>query len=485
MSCKHLHGSVFPQKETIFMKRLTAIALALLLLFAAVPSVCAEEAPVPIYTVEDLLSVANDPSGSYILMEDLDLTGVSWEGLDFRGTFDGNGHAILNLSITQPGKETAASYDGNLKTYDTYFAGFFSTLIDARVTNLHLFNVQALVDTDVPCFLSGLAGFCENSTIQGCTVSGILELRAFDRMFGVGGIVGYGSGVVERCTADVTLICTDTDPNTTDEQFMGGIFSTGFVDVIDCTVRIDGYCSEYGYVHNGGITGMYMQEPLGNGRMGSFIGNYVEGKITFFERNPDRRAYCGPYAGEVLASWYYFNDNRESFIRDERTDYTIELRPEMCADPVYDNEVIAPGCDTYGYTRHTCRSCSYTYTDSYTLFSHSLTQWTLVEAPTTETEGLSKAACDLCGKEFSRAEPMLEAPPTEATVPTTVPTEPPTEAPTQPPVPETQPVEMPAGSDGPPVLVWILLAVGVLLVSVLFLLPVFRKQPRGGKYLKK
>jgi hypothetical protein len=302
-------------------------------------------------------------------------------------------------------------------------------------------------------------------------------------MFGIGGILGYGSGTVEGCTADVTLICTDTDPNTLDEQFMGGIFSTGFVDVIHCTVRIDGYCSEYGYVHNGGITGMYMQQPLGAGRMGQFVGNYVEGKITFFEANPDRRAYCAPFAGEVLADWYYFSDdNRENFVRDERTDYTTELRPEMCEDPHYDTIVIDPGCDTYGYTQHTCRSCSYTFKDSYTLHAHKLTQWVLVEAPTTEAEGLSKSGCDLCGKEFSRTEPKLEVPPTEATVPATAAPE------TQPSEPETaatqpQPVPQPKPEEEISPLVWILPGVGGVLILLLILLHP-RKKTRGGKFLK-
>ena len=465
------------------MKRLTAIALAMLLLFAVVPPVQAEEA-IPICTVEDLLAISKDPSGSYILMADLDMTGIPWEGLDFSGTFDGNGHAILNLSVTHPGKETATSYDGNLKAYDTFFAGFFNTLVDAQVRDLHLYNVQALIDTEVPCFLGGLTGFSENSTITGCTVTGILELRAFNSIFGVGGIVGYGSGTIENCTADVTLICTDTDPNTLDEQFMGGIFSTGFVDVIGCTVRIDGFCSEYGYVHNGGITGMYMQQPLGAGRMGQFVDNYVEGKITFFECNANRRAYCAPFAGEVLADWYYFaDDNRENFIRDERTDYTRELRPEKCDTPSYDSIVTDPGCNTYGYTQHTCRGCSYTYRDSYTLFAHTLSDWSVVEAPTTEAEGLSKAGCTLCGMEFSRVEPMLEPPPTEVTIPVTVaPETQPSE--TEATAPQVQPDSQPEPKEEIPVLVWILSgAIGVLILLLIGLLCP-RKQQKGGKFLK-
>ena len=403
---------------------------------------------------------------------------ISWQGFDFSGTFDGNGHAILNVSISQPSGNTATSYDGNLKTYETSFAGFFSSLRNAQVKDLQLINVRGLIDTDKPCFLGGLTGYSENSTIRGCTVTGCLELRAFDRMFGVAGIAGYGNGIVDQCTVDVTLICTDTDPNTRDEQFMGGIFSTGYMDVTNCQIRIDGYCSEFGYVHNGGITGMYMQKPLGEGYAGKLTDNTITGRITFFECNTNRRAYCEAEAGEVLASRRTISGNTKDFVRDERKTYDTELRPEMCKNPIYIQTVIAPGCNTYGHTQYTCNSCGYTYLDDYTLFAHTVTQWKTVIPPTVQTEGQSKGNCDLCGKEFTRTEPVLTEEPTQpassaATQPSSS-THPPKSD-----VGDTLPVE-----DASPLNPVILIA-ALIAALVIILLLLLRKGNRGGKYLKK
>ena len=58
-----------------------------------------------------------------------------------------------------------------------------------------------------------------DSTVTGCTVKGEVYLRAHDRMFGVGGVIGYGFGKLENVQAEVTLVCIDTDRTTKDEQF--------------------------------------------------------------------------------------------------------------------------------------------------------------------------------------------------------------------------------------------------------------------------
>ena len=402
------------------MRKILSLLLALLMLFSMSAVALADEAaPVEIHTPEDLLKMADDPNGSFILMADLDMTGIPWKALDFSGTLDGNGHAILNLTLTEMGDKKPNSCDGNKKLYETAYFGLFGTLINATVKNLKLLNVRALVDIDEPCFIGGLAGYAENATITDCTVVGTLELRAFDRMFGVGGVVGYGSGKVKKCTVDVTLITTDTDATTKDEQFLGGVYATGFMNVWDCKVTIDGYTSEHGYVHNGGIVGMFMEYPLGVGKTGDISRNRVEGKITFFEDNDNRRAYCKAYVGEALVNLYYLDDNTQNFKRDERKDYSVELRPDMCANPTYTESVIAGNCNTYGYTQYTCTGCGYSYKDHYTLFTHTVSVWTEQEAATLETEGLEMGYCDGCGIQQTRTIPVIE--PEPETEPTTIP----------------------------------------------------------------
>ncbi len=351
------------------MKRISLLLILVLVLSLLPVSVSAAAAPVPIRTPEELSKIAENPDGSYILMNDLDMSGIVWKSLDFSGSLDGNGHSILNLTLSEPGDAAPMSMDGNRKEYETRYVGLFGTLTDAEVKNLNLINVRSLIETDDPCFLAGVAGYCENSTISDCTVSGTLELRAHDRIFGVGGVVGFGCGAVERCQVDVTLICTDTDAATKDEQFLGGVFAAGFVDVLDCDVTIQGYASEHGYAHNGGITGMYIPFPLDTKQFGNIKNNHVEGFISFFEDNRDRRAYCKAYCGETLAYRYAMQGNTQKFKRDEHRKYDVELRPEMCPEPVY-TRILVPGTrETYGYTEFTCKTCGYTYRDNYTIFS--------------------------------------------------------------------------------------------------------------------
>ena len=112
-----------------------------------------------IYTVEDLLRLPENPEGSYRLMADLDMTDVSWPCPAFSGIFDGNGHSLLNLSITEPGEDRGEVLDGNQKKYDAVFAGFFSALNRAEVKDLSLINLNLLVETDEPCMVGGLAGY--------------------------------------------------------------------------------------------------------------------------------------------------------------------------------------------------------------------------------------------------------------------------------------------------------------------------------------
>ena len=159
------------------MRKILSVLLTMLLLFTLSTAVMADEAaPVEIYTPEDLQKMAEDPDGSFILMEDLDMTGIPWKALDFSGTLDGNGHAILNLTLTEMGDTKPNSCDGNRKLYETAYFGLFGALTDAEVKNLKLLNVRALVDIDEPCFIGGLAGYAENAIITDCTIVGNLEL---------------------------------------------------------------------------------------------------------------------------------------------------------------------------------------------------------------------------------------------------------------------------------------------------------------------
>lgn len=280
-----------------------------------------------ISTYEDLKAISNKPDGKYYLACDIDMAGIEWTPVTFNGTLDGNGHAIKNLRLSTKGNAVRDTYDGNMKSYQTTLVGLFDVIENATVKDLTLSSVYVEYETDEPCFAGTIAGYMGNSKIINCTVTGEVYLRAHEKMFGVGGVAGYGYGLLENVQADVTLVCTDTDRNTKDEQFMGGLIGAGYPDIIRCAVDIDGYVSEHGYVHNGGMIGLYMFYPEGTSHKGQITHNRVYGKITFFEDNDDRRAYCKAIVGEMLDQAEVFEDNAAGFRSVEVYNYDADLLP--------------------------------------------------------------------------------------------------------------------------------------------------------------
>ncbi|MBP5281494.1 MAG: hypothetical protein J6Z22_03250, partial [Lachnospiraceae bacterium] len=364
-------------------KSLRLVLAALLFMLCVFPikgrAAEAEEVPLliatkdaPVIMITDLAglrAMEQDPYGNYQLAADIDASGEDWFPMSFHGTLDGNGYSILNLSIRDVGEAIRETYDGNMKVYDTYFAALFDELSEGTVRNLNLVNLRIQVETDWPCFVGGIAGYMENATIENCSVQGSLELWAHDRMFGVGGIIGYGSGTIKDSNADVTLICVDTDASTKDEQFMGGVCAAGYPDMTGNVINIRGYDSDHGYVHDGGLVGMYMFYPKGKAYRGTITDNYVSGKITFFEDNKNRRAYCTGFIGEIM-NWDFENGrNKNDFVRDEVFQYDKNLLPHTCEDPVMREEVVAPTCE-FGYTHYVCETCGYEENDHYTLKCH-------------------------------------------------------------------------------------------------------------------
>ena len=140
-----------------------------------------------IYTVADLDNIRNNVDadgnivGNYILMNDLDLSGINWDPIGsswgvnnnyFCGTFDGNGHTIKNLTINRPDEDSV---------------GLFGAISSgAEIKNL------GLVDVDVTGldYVGGLVGFAmaSDSQVSNCFVTGTVKGGN-----SVGGICGWAA----------------------------------------------------------------------------------------------------------------------------------------------------------------------------------------------------------------------------------------------------------------------------------------------------
>ncbi|MCQ2512066.1 MAG: hypothetical protein MJ092_01570, partial [Lachnospiraceae bacterium] len=365
-------------------QKIVGLFLILLLLMpfaiaAGTENTKAEEI-IEIHTFEDLLQMGNHPEGSYVLAQDIDCREREWVPIDFSGIFDGNGHALLNLSISRCGTTTRTSYDGNMKEYASSFAGFFSRQKNAEVSNLKLLGVNIDITTGNPCFAGAIAGYMDNSSITNCEIEGLVSITTTGKSFGTGGIVGFGNGRISSSKADVTLICIDLDVEDKDEQFMGGAYSNGFIDLKDNEIIMKGYDSDHGYVHDGGLVGMYIQYQEDE-HYGEITGNTVEGFISFYEDNEDRRAYCEAYIGEILGGGFEYDDafDSDNFTRDEiwfedlldaagyyEEDTSINpadliLLPHNCVNPQYDKTVVDSTEASNGYTLYACKDCEYSY----------------------------------------------------------------------------------------------------------------------------
>lgn len=392
---------------TDLFKRPAAVLILLLAAFVLPMAVFADDGPAEISTPEELIKIAEDPQGSYVLTADLDLSGVDWVPVAFSGSLDGAGHTIYNLKVTQVGTDSANTLDGNSKVYDTVFAGFFSTLTNAAVSNLNFCSVDVDVESYVHCFAAALTGYIKNSTVTGCNISNarvrlaasIIPEDGVSRKScnaGVGGFAGFGSGTIQSSSINCVLIFEDNcDSALKVEEFMGGIVSNGNVTAEFCDIVIDGYCACRGYVHNGGMVGMYFQydksEPVGHIDYCN-----ITGMISFYENNRDRRAYCKADIGERMV-WPYVTHCAESFTRNELKDYSWNPSPEQCAEPAI-TDTVAPGdCTTWGYTVHTCSGCGHTWTDTFTPPFHTPGDWKVITEAANGTDGLKQKNCTVCG----------------------------------------------------------------------------------------
>jgi hypothetical protein len=129
----------------------------------------------------------------YKLTADIDMTGVeNWAPImgpsttyPFAGTFDGDGHAISNLSVAQT----------------TGGVGFFGTINGATIKDLALMNVNIIHANSLQNTGGIAAGAAGVSTISGCYVSGNITSRGS----AVGGILGAttaGTVTIENCRVD-------------------------------------------------------------------------------------------------------------------------------------------------------------------------------------------------------------------------------------------------------------------------------------------
>ncbi len=226
---------------------------------------------------------------SYKLTDDIDLAGHEWPivigwgfSAEFKGTFDGDDHKILNFRYTGTHPNV----------------GLFGWVAGATIKNVHLVGVHiapTYTGATLDYYVGGIAGVSDTgSTIEGCSVTGSItggNTNAMTKNSVTGGIAGNIRGIVTGCS----FMGTVTGGNaavTGSDSYTGGIVGTANNAVSACSaggsvVGGDGKQASY----TGGIAGFVSNA---NGKISNCSSsNSVEGG------DGDNTSRTGGVAGEV------------------------------------------------------------------------------------------------------------------------------------------------------------------------------------------
>ena len=236
-----------------------------------------------ISTVEDFLEFAENcrldtysQNLSVTLKADIDLTGHTFSGIPiFSGVFDGNGHKIAGLNISNEGSMqglfrylTATAAVRNLSVSGTIQPGGSKNEIGAiagrnegKITNCNFLGTLSGND-----YIGGIAGTnAVTGIIESCQTEGEIHGNHF-----VGGIAGNNSGVIRACkntalinttaqqnSVGISEITLDTLTNTEDVNTVtdiGGIAGISGGVIRSCENRANVGYRHMGY-NMGGIAG--------------------------------------------------------------------------------------------------------------------------------------------------------------------------------------------------------------------------------------
>ncbi|ARN57167.1 GLUG motif-containing protein [Sedimentisphaera salicampi] len=252
--------------------------------------------PYQISTPDHLEAVNNDLSAHYVLTNDIDLSGRSYDrsviapdtdytdsapdtdytGSDFSGTafsgsFDGAGYKILNLTVDTT----------NVTEEYPRYLGLFGKIDDGEVHNLGIENADITGGGDSR-YLGGLCGGNLEGTIENCYATG--SVSGYDYL---GGLCGGSDGTITNCYAAGSVSGYD---------YLGGLcggsrgtiencYAAGSVSGGNYSINLGGLCGgSDGTITNcyatGDVSGYDYLGGLCGGNRGTIENCYAAGSVS-------------------------------------------------------------------------------------------------------------------------------------------------------------------------------------------------------------
>lgn len=285
------------------------------------------EKPFLIKTPAQMVSFAGsltdliDYEGYYVALDgDIDLAGIDWNPVGgqlylFGGEFNGNGHAIKNLTM---GTAAAPKADGF--TEDENHAGLFGKLGEtAVIENVDLKNVYINVTSEKLMDVGAVAGETQSSSTGG--IGAVLNNvhadgtvivsndgdSAYDNIW-AGGLLGRTrGGSIINSGASVNVTATEEQGAAWLEagglvgmdlySFIGNSYATGdvYANIRTTTTQADKDEEEPASTIVGGLTGL---------EFGTVVNCYASGNVTSVYPVNNIGVLCGWLSSEMYHSFY-------------------------------------------------------------------------------------------------------------------------------------------------------------------------------------
>jgi hypothetical protein len=262
------------------------------------------EDPYQIWTAEQMNTIGLNPGHwgkCFILTTDIDMsiyTGTQYniignDTTQFTGSFDGNGHVILNLTYTTTAYANAVALFGCARNSTICNLGLENVLL-SRGSNYTAGLVgRNFGGTITSCYVTGsISGYNTFGGLVGDNTSGIIT--ACYVIGSVGGM-GTGGGLVGTNIGTITSCYTSASVSTSSVySYIGGLvglFNGGTVTACYATGSVSA-SSDYCYV--GGLVGMNSYGTITNCYATGFVsgsGNWVAGLVGY-DRIPDAITSC-------------------------------------------------------------------------------------------------------------------------------------------------------------------------------------------------
>lgn len=221
-----------------------------------------------IYSIDDFRRIANNPSGKYKLVNDLDFNGGSMRlnAITFSGELDGAGHTIRNVGENDLGEISR-------------IAMFYTNNGTIKNLNIENINVNIVADEDVN-YQEGIFAQINQGTIENCTTSGNINIQSAESINFIGGIVGnLYDGTIRNCVNKVNITCSSGTVGGITAYRAGGIIENCTNEGNLTGSNVNGICMEYtGTLSNCVNKGKIVAESFASGLVTYNLSNMINCK---------------------------------------------------------------------------------------------------------------------------------------------------------------------------------------------------------------